>query len=319
MALVHNVNVAVTTGAQYVFNILDTLLDAGWTVSCSSDGTTYNASGNQISSAGSGAGGLNNNSAWFVVRDPGGRREYAFQRGTTAGLWRVAFSELARFTGGSPSATIVPTASDSQVIEGSGTEASPGFTANTIAATITGRAHCVAYSDPEGDVYRFWAANTATATGATAACLMVDACEVGSYPVDDVSPVVHNIFNGTVRAAALTANRWKFHSRFGLAGAAWRTSTHQMLIPGNGTLTFGLTGAGGVNEYTGEDDYIAGFYGFTAAASIGGYKGKSSEMIRVSSIYRLFPHTVNISDPDESRCYFDGFLLRWPSGVTPTI
>lgn len=322
MPLIHNVNVATTSGAKNVFTILETLLDAGWTVSCSSDGTNYNPSGNQISSSGSGAGGLNNDYAWFVVRDPGGRREYAFQRGTSANAWRVSFSESARFTEDSPNETIVPTADDAKPLIGSGTEASPIFSTQWLLASPSGRVHVVATDEPEGDVYWFWMIGTAAGTGATQGVLLVDACAAGSYPAADVSPVVHVSNPGTAttfRNTVMSATQWRFWTRYGLLGETWRTSTHPLMPPGGGSYVFGLTSTGGANEYSGEDDYVDAFYGYAATLSVGGYKGRTSEMIRVSSIVRAFPHTCNISSSIESRVYFEGFLLRWPTDVAPTL
>jgi hypothetical protein len=129
MAWQFSTNNTPATGAAAMFLILGRLIAAGWVVKSSSDGTTYNSSGNQISSGGSGGGGLANNSAWFRVQDPGTRREYVFQRGTSNPNWRVTYSPLAKFVTGSPSATQVPSASDSQTLLGAGTDASPSFSA----------------------------------------------------------------------------------------------------------------------------------------------------------------------------------------------
>ena len=321
MALVHNVNVPVTTGAGTVFNLLTTLLAAGWTVPSSSDGTTYNSSGNQISSAGSGANGLDNNRAWFRVRDPGGRREYIFQRGLNSGAWRVTFSELDQFVTGSPSATVVPSAADSQLLLGTGTDASPTFSTTWLDAVATGKTHCVAEDTAVGNAYWFWMTQTAAGTGALRSFFIADAMQSGSYPVADVSPVGHrhNTTLGAGMAATLTATGVGFWVRYGLPGAAWKTLV-AIAAPEAGAIgPFGLVSGGGVNEYTGDDDLVDVFWCVVAVSSIGGYKGRSS-CIKASSIVRAFPNSSNIASPTDSSAYFgSGFVLRWPTGVTPTV
>lgn len=324
MALVHNVNVLVTTGAGTVFNLLTTLLAAGWTVPSSSDGTTYNSSGNQISSAGSGANGLDNNRAWFRVRDPGGRREYIFQRGLNSGAWRITFSELDQFVTGSPSATVVPSAADSQTLIGSGTDASPTFSAVWLDAVATGRTHCVAESTATGNAYWFWMTQTAAGTGALRSCLVVDALQVGSYPVADVSPVCHkhNTSLGQTMFSFFLTGHPGFWIRYGLVGEAWRPLA-QVLTPNGASAgvagIFGQATGGGVNEYTNDDDLVDTFWGTQAVSSVGGYKGRGT-IIRASSIARDFPNSSNIASPTDSAAYFgSGFVLRWPTGVTPTV
>ncbi len=117
------------TGAEAMFNLKACLKAAGWTVPSSSDGLTYNAAGDQISTSGSGAGGMANNNAWFRVRDPAGVAEFVIQRGGTNLVWRVKWSQTAKFTGGSPTATRTPSATDESYILPGGTDASPTFTA----------------------------------------------------------------------------------------------------------------------------------------------------------------------------------------------
>lgn len=123
MALVYMASsgIAVTTGADTFYQIKTFLKARGWTVPASSDGLTYNASGDQITSAASGAGGMDNNSAWFRLQDPAGVRERLFQRGTNNKNWRDKYSRASKFTGGSPGATTAPTAADQGHVQGADT------------------------------------------------------------------------------------------------------------------------------------------------------------------------------------------------------
>lgn len=120
------------TGAIAVFTLKTLMKAAGWTVPASSDGTTYNATGDQITSGASGAGGLNNTNAWFRIRSPDGVQEFCIQRTTAASAYRVKWSPSAKFVsapigGGSTDATHTPSASDesSNPLLGSGSDASP--------------------------------------------------------------------------------------------------------------------------------------------------------------------------------------------------
>ena len=129
MTLSFTTNSNVAGFVQAVFNLKTALKSAGWTVPKSSDGTTYNNSGDQITSFSSGAGGLNNPSAWFVISFPGSNRSFCFQRGTSNNnSWRIKCADTNAFTSGSPSATRTPTASAGDItILGSGTDSSPIF------------------------------------------------------------------------------------------------------------------------------------------------------------------------------------------------
>ncbi len=128
MTWTFTVNQSPATGSEAIFLLKARLKTNGWTVPASSDGTTYNSSGDQITVAGSGAGGMANNSAWFRIQAPDGIRELTFQRGSGGNTsWRMKYSASAKFTGGSPSATQTPQATDQQPIMGAGTDASPTF------------------------------------------------------------------------------------------------------------------------------------------------------------------------------------------------
>jgi uncharacterized protein (UPF0333 family) len=118
-SFVKNISVTSGNGCPAFYSLKTTLVSNGWTVQSSSDGTTYNSSGDAITSANSGANGLNNNNAWFRVRvttaQDGYNREFVIQRGTSASNWNIKYS-LVGFTGGSPNATTTPTATDEQFV-----------------------------------------------------------------------------------------------------------------------------------------------------------------------------------------------------------
>jgi len=109
-----------------LFNTKEALKVAGWTVPASSDGVTYSAGGDTITSgARFGAavfttGSLSSANAWMRLRHPLGSCELLFQHGAANGndQWKIRYSRLG-FTGGTPSATVAPTAADEVYILGS--------------------------------------------------------------------------------------------------------------------------------------------------------------------------------------------------------
>lgn len=130
MARLFSVNNSPATCPEAIFNLKTLLKTAGWTVTKSSDGLTYNASGDQISHGGTGANGMFNASAWFVIQIPGGTRAFCLQRhnsGSYGNYWRLKYSKAAGFIGGSPGITRVPSATDEAVVVGGGTDESPSM------------------------------------------------------------------------------------------------------------------------------------------------------------------------------------------------
>lgn len=120
-------------GGAAVFLLKTMLKTAGWVVKSSSDGTTYNSSGDQITTNTSGAGGILNAKAWFRIAHPTYvGKELTFQinatPGTDASTWRIKSTANSGFTGGSPTATVTPTGgADERIMVGGGSDASPSF------------------------------------------------------------------------------------------------------------------------------------------------------------------------------------------------
>lgn len=118
-------------GTEGIFNLIDLLCTAGWTIPQWSDGSTLTTPGadlttNPYGSSSSGAGNLGNPDAWFRIRPPGSSREWMLQRNSTDRSWKVLRSKLG-FTGGSPTATVLPTdvTSGVSLIDGTLWSASP--------------------------------------------------------------------------------------------------------------------------------------------------------------------------------------------------
>ncbi len=98
------------------------LKSAGWTVVRSSDGVSFGTSDLWTSGTPAGV-----NRAWVQLQSPDGVRQIVIQKGTTTTGARVKYSKASKFTGGSPSATVTPSATDEVIGLGAGTDASPTF------------------------------------------------------------------------------------------------------------------------------------------------------------------------------------------------
>jgi hypothetical protein len=123
------------TGAVAIWQLISTLKLAGAVVKSDSDGTTYSATGGQVTSGASGAHGLGNAGAWVRWKMPNGR-EFEIQRGTDNTQWWGQYSASAGFTGGSPAAHVMPTATDQIVLNAN---TGPAYTdTNTLFAASDG-------------------------------------------------------------------------------------------------------------------------------------------------------------------------------------
>lgn len=112
---------------EIFFKLKELLKSVGWIVQASSDGTTYNATGDIITSFSSGAGGLGNNTAWFRITTPNQKEEFVWQRGGNTQSYRLKWSPLSKFIGGTPGTTRTPAAGDETFIFGGGTDTAPSY------------------------------------------------------------------------------------------------------------------------------------------------------------------------------------------------
>lgn len=82
----------------------------GWTVTSSSDGTTYSGTGDIITSYSA----FDNTSAWFLIGNPNNKQQFLFQRESLNDYISLYYSRDGYFTGGG--ITTRPTASDEQIL-----------------------------------------------------------------------------------------------------------------------------------------------------------------------------------------------------------
>jgi len=268
MAYTFSVNNTPATAGFSMYLLVSTLVTAGWVVKASGDGVaSYSAaSGASVTSGNTGALGFDNTNAWVRIQAPavnGGSivnqtREWTFQRGTTNNKgWRFKYSASAGFTGGSPSATVTPSATDEVIMVGAGTDASPTPTANWFHTDGVYRWHIVC-----GGAAEFYSFNAfATLAGAITLYngMFMDACAPGSYPSTDVDPCVVYC---SATAASLTYNA---QTTFAHLGGILSTVT-------NPALSRAWLGAvvNGPTSVTGSNVAIALIpYGSTSGATFG--------------------------------------------------
>ena len=265
------------TGSVATYALYTMCLAAGATKVADSDGTTYSAVGTQVTSGASGANGLANPSAWFVMQLPSGE-QLCFQRGTTHLLWRIKYSAISGFSGGSPGATRVPSAADESLRLGGGTDAAPTY----ISWWATDATYKL-YGRAGGAADGFWIASVINAGGAAGAGMFVD--PVTNANALDQAPAVIHISVGTsgftatqisTTTALTTGASTAGWLAYGLGGACVGMSglvyvdgvTSQVLSPSN----LGLNAHGG-----GVDNLLMVQYGRRSSnAAPTGYKGGSS-------------------------------------------
>lgn len=298
MARFADVNSVVAAGAA-MFNLKTVLKLAGWTTTKSSDGTTYDATGDQITTGTSGAGGMLNNHAWYVVRDPGSRRQVCVQN-NTSGSVRVKMSELAGFVGGSPSATRVPSATDEQVLYGAGTDASPTY---TLLFGGSARLHCWAESNPIGNVYGFGLFETTVAAATQASGqFFCEAMAPGSYRPADASPCVWYI-----NSTAFAGTGLQGYFAFGLGGQAWSTAISTNAGPYGGALGVNLVDSADDNGYP---TYVATITGSVRIKGVG-------SAIAAKGPARTYPATANTAT--DAKVYLGSWCYPYPNNTVPSV
>lgn len=304
-------------GSLPMFHLKELLKSVGWTVVQSSDGTTYNGSGDQITSADSGSNGMNNNSAWYRIQDPAVLREYVFQRGTNDASWKGIYSASDKFTATVGNATTVPTANDEQGIF------KAVKTNQTIFSTSAAYRYHIAVQDAaHNGVYAWWmiGVNFVDATPETT-CIFCDAMDA-SYGSGDNDPSVHfgnsdGPIVSTLTSTSVATNGASLRGwmRYGEVDEEWAglTSTYYIAASFNLAPYFPL-----VNPHN--DRYVLlplPMFRHSSTGSLVGFKGVSRYIRWNPSIYS-FSYPAVLSDASDGHLvHGDLAFPGFPSGVTP--
>lgn len=226
-----NVNYSTpANGTAAIHSLITLLLANGWRIPQSSDGSTLTThspptSTNPYSTSSSGPGNLGNNLAWFRITSPtvsGNTREWLFQRGAADQTWTVSRGRTG-FTGGSPSATVLPTDSTAQSLISNLQLFDSTLLSRLLLAvdTVTGAWSMLTIPTGGGNVRTF---------------VFDEALATGTFPAADTDPYVFGLY---YNATGLTPAAWAFTSpitiykriRHGLASASNQSITFRPLYP----------------------------------------------------------------------------------------
>jgi hypothetical protein len=307
-----NVDCAANGGAEAIWNLIDLLVNGGggWSIVAQSD-----ASGGNITHAGTGAGGLNNPSAYVVIQEPAGGqdRRYFFQRSSSANdyQWWIRYmrSNVA-IAGGTNTVMPFPSPNTTGTIEnlvGTGAVGAQLFNTDGVSGspgTRNYRTHAVAFTTPTSDAFFFGMFCTIKITGAISGTVF--ACPMTSAIVGDQDPIIIACESG-LGAMQLAGGQRKSYLRYGLSGQLWR----------DGNSFANASGSGAVNLWTGDDDVIEPvFYD----SPTGSFRGKTS-LILQSGIARSYPNTINLNTNAYAYTISSttGIIMPWPNGVEPVL
>jgi hypothetical protein len=330
------------TGAVAMYLLKTTLVSAGWTVTSDSDGSTYNATGGQVTTGATGAGGLGNVRAWIRLQAPtvgSNTREITIQRSnsgvgaTDDRAWRIKYSANAGFTGGSPAATVTPSAADEVFMLGGGTDASPTFLPASWFNTNGGyRWHIAAGGAAES--YSFVAFASVSATGVGLNSIALDVMTAGSYSSLDIDPAVMYCSTAapTVSLVDVTSNAPAsgVNETAPAKGRAWLgpTSAAGASLTSNNVnvnmLTWGGNFGGGVsaaaNPFSSNDTLVFTLWCRRANSNNNplpaGIKGFST-LFQTGSMARANFDTCDVGGT-KTRVWYGNLWLPW-DGSTPTL
>lgn len=191
-----------TPGQHYqaMWQLITTMMAAGWTMPQASDGTTTGA--NAVTASGTGAGGNANHLAYVVMQQPpggtspyAGTRQFCIQiRNDAVTNWAIKYSLSGGFTGGT--ATEVPTATDETWIYGGGTPSAPTFSTMFGGTTGAYRVECMADTGDAGSTtpFGFYLIGFNNGGGTTGTCVAFGMDPVAAYEAGDTDPFV--MFSG---------------------------------------------------------------------------------------------------------------------------
>jgi hypothetical protein len=330
-----------------MYQLIATLITAGWSKVSDSDGTTYSAGGTQVTSGASGANGLGNSSAWVRLAAPavsGQVRELIFQHVNSSNnqAWSIKYSASALFSGGSPAATVTPTSTDEVYMLGAGTAATAlaGWF-NTDGAY---RWHIACGGSAE--FYSFNAFAVLIGSASYQNGLFLDVMAAGSFPSADVDPAVmycSGEFNGGGYGSQITfghigggittatnpAHARAWMGALSLAQASLVSNNQRVgMQPYGGTAgsTIGGTTTAGTNPFTSKDSLLPAWWVRPGASTVvTGVKGASTLFSFGSALRNNLDTADTVGTKD--KIYIGGVTTTsnqeqvWApwSGVSPTI
>jgi len=277
------------------------VLGGGWSVMASGDGASAYGASSDVITADSGANSFANytsgsSSAWIRLRMTGSTRELLIIRGTNSTTWTVKYSLLG-FSGGSPSATAAPTATDQQTVYTAATQIFPAD--GTYQLSIVAENAAPYYSAAS---FKVISDSSARAIFGVLPLLS------GSYPAEDTDPYVVTawyaapvIVTNYTQSACTWSRAW---SRPGLGGATWcnaplaMSETHSSTAPLHAIASKDLAPPVPVMLYSG---------------SAYGPKGTLRDVRSALSSLTASPNGTHLVDGSDYFMRFGPLWVRWDS------
>lgn len=272
----NNITTGTTTAqCEIVYNLAVAALLAGWTVQSYGTGTSgvYSATG-----AGFSMSSLTSNSTrnWVRLRAPTGTQELVFQIFDQTGRFYTRFkTSLLGFTGGSPNANTVPSATDEMVIYGAGTDASPTGGSWSVSYPSVHKTHAIADSTPISGIYPLACYAYVTGTSTWSSWFLQDPLLPGSFDPADTAPVVW-----TAGVGLTAVHRWwHAYGTGSVAAKSMNMPTAQLVWDGTRAVdpVSGADSAGRLLYYPASPDKEKGYSSWLLL------KGQS----------RAFPNNIN--------------------------
>jgi hypothetical protein len=310
-----NINNAFNTEDSVLVAFKDFMVATGWSVTASSNGTTWGWS-DVIASTPSG-------STWLVLKQPaavyGGQRSWLIHVNSSASYqWRIKYSYTGAFTGGSPSTTVLPTATDEVWMWGSDSPSYVQLMPSDIPSNNR-RIHMVA-DNAAPYTCGYW--GHTIAGGATDIVFFMDSFAAGTFPGADVDPYLLyfdygsnpfgvSTFYDPSSTDYISKGIWKK----GLSGEALAVTPALMLYDSSGVV---LPSNAGMNPYEDKDDMFPVFYARRSSLSAPtGLRGQSSLFLSTSCA-RNTDDMLTLNTSKDRYIVRNGITVPW-NGTEPLI
>jgi len=319
-------NVSPASQAVTIYTLKETMKTAGYTVQGSGDGlAAHSAVGDIITSAGSGANGLNNPNAWFVIRQGSGgsgefagTREWLFQRDSAspgnAYTWKCQYSSPnTTFDQSTGTATVSPTGVDPSLVQNFNDGA--GFTA--ILPTSTTYTFQIRVGD-SAENFHWYCISYPNGGGAVSSRIaFVPMCD-DSISLSDEDPFILTASNvdltatNLINSAASDIFGWQGLSAIPNAVEQYAQLSAFVLQNANGETVF--PDSSGPNPENNQSDGLSIYWGRRSNLSEHGFKG-ASDKVKWTGTSRSTGDTYD----SLNFIVFDDTVWEWDGATVPSV
>jgi len=321
-----NPNISGKNDAAIIVTLVNFLKNTGmWT--CPSFGNSldsYTTNGSTPSEAN-----MNRSNSWVIIQQPNsgsgnyaGTRQILFWKyadtGSYKSYWKILYSHSAGFTGGTPSGTNPPTATDQVYLLGSSGTAYNNFVQLFPDESATPVRWQMGI-DNSGAA--FYCIGYISGTGNNSRCLstaiVLDSMDSNTVPIEDLDPyVLYSSYISNVTSSSSALHVSNLISTNG-GGRCWfkkgtgSQAFQNVLTPGFEDLNSSkyFPRGVGVNPHNGKEDLFPVMWARLGSSFPGGYKGISSVFKWIGSD-RLSGDLLNVTMPGD-HVVFDDVALKW--------